>query len=311
MLVPILAGFIAYAMVDRLGLVPGIVAGLLANAIGAGFLGGLAGGLLAGGVVMLLLKVNVPKALRGVMPVIVIPLISALVVGTVMIMVIGVPIARAMTGLTDWLNSLQGGNAVALGALLGLMMGFDMGGPVNKVAYTFAVAGLTVGNQTVMAAVMAAGMTPPIGLALASVLRRHMFTEQEREAGDAAWLLGASFVTEGALPFAAADPLRVIPSVMAGSALAGAMSMGFGVTSPAPHGGIWVIGLIGSPLLWLAAVVAGSALTTLCVVGAKSIGRAAVEPNERALDLRAAAGSLSPATAPAAVATPTSATTAH
>jgi PTS system fructose-specific IIC component len=283
MLVPVLAGYIAYAMVDRPGLVPGIVAGLLANLIGAGFLGGLIGGLLAGGIVMLILKVQVPKAVRGIMPVIIIPLLATMVVGVLMIVVIGQPIATATTWMTDWLNSLGGTNAVLLGLLLGAMMGFDMGGPVNKVAYTFGIAGLTTGNQTVMAAVMVAGMTPPIGLALATVLRRSLFTRTEREAGDAAWLLGASFVTEGALPFAAADPVRVIPSVMAGSALAGALSMGFGVTSPAPHGGIWVIGLVGNPLLWLVALGAGTALTTACVIAAKSMGHAPT-PNEIELD---------------------------
>jgi fructose PTS system EIIBC or EIIC component len=291
MLVPILAGFIAYAMVDRPGLVPGIVAGLLANLIGAGFLGGLAGGLLAGGTVMLILQVQVPRAVRGIMPVIVIPLLSTLVVGVLMIVVIGQPIAAATETMTDWLNGLAGANAVALGLLLGAMMGFDMGGPVNKVAYAFGIAGLTEGNQTVMAAVMVAGMTPPIGLALASVLRRARFTRTEREAGEAAWLLGASFVTEGALPFAAADPVRVIPSVMAGSALAGAMSMGFGVTSPAPHGGIWVIGLIGEPLRWLVALVAGSVLTAVCIIGAKALGHAAAPSviEAEAIDLRTAA----------------------
>ena len=280
MLVPILAGFIAYAMADRLGLVPGIVAGLLSNAIGAGFLGGLIGGLLAGAIVLLINRVQVPKGMRGVMPVVVIPLVSTLVVGALMLVVIGQPIAAASRGLTSWLNGLSGSNAVLLGVLLGLMMGFDMGGPVNKVAYAFGLAGLASGNLKVMAAVMAAGMTPPLGLALASVVRPKLFTRPEREAGEAAWLLGASFITEGALPFAAGDPLRVIPSVMLGSAVAGGLVMGFGNTSRAPHGGVLVIGLIGKPILYVLAIVIGALVTTASVIVLKSVGRrqAAVEP---------------------------------
>jgi PTS system fructose-specific IIC component len=273
MLVPILAGFIAYAMADRPGLVPGIVAGLLANAIGAGFLGGLVGGLLAGGVALAILRIKVPKAVAGIMPVVVIPLVSTLVVGFLMIAAVGQPIAAATRGLTDWLNGLNGSNAIALGALLGLMMAFDMGGPVNKVAYTFGLASLAAGNQQVMAAVMAAGMTPPLALALATAVRPGLFTKPEREAGNAAWLLGASFITEGAIPFAAADPLRIIPSLMAGSAVTGALVMALHASSPAPHGGIWVIGLIGKPLAWLVAIVAGTAVSAACVVVAKGLGR--------------------------------------
>jgi PTS system fructose-specific IIC component len=194
--------------------------------------------------------------------------------------VVGQPIAAAQRGMTDWLNGLSGSNAILLGALLGLMMAFDMGGPVNKVAYTFGLAGLASGNLKVMAAVMAAGMVPPIGLALATVVRSRLFTRAERQAGEAAWLLGASFITEGAIPFAAADPLRVIPSLMAGSAVTGALSMGFGATSRAPHGGIWVIGLIGRPLLYVVALVAGVLVTAACVVVAKSIGRKAPTDTE-------------------------------
>jgi PTS system fructose-specific IIC component len=273
MLVPILAGYIAYAMADRPGLVPGVVAGLLASAIGAGFLGGLAGGLLAGAVVLLILRLKVPRSFAGVMPVVVIPLVSTLIVGFLMIVAIGQPIAAATDAMTDWLNDLSGSNAVVLGALVGLMMAFDMGGPVNKVAYTFGLASLAAGNQEVMAAVMAAGMTPPLALALASVVRSRLFTPAERQAGQSAWLLGASFITEGAIPFAAADPLRVIPSLMAGSAVTGALSMAFDVTSPAPHGGVWVIGLMGRPLAWLLAIVVGTAVSTFCVVAAKSLHR--------------------------------------
>ena len=274
MLVPILAGFIAYAMADRPGLVPGIVAGLLANVIGAGFLGGLIGGLLAGGVVLLVLKVHVPRAVAGIMPVVVIPLVSTLIVGFLMIAAIGQPIAAVTRAMTDWLNGLNGSNAVLLGGLLGLMMAFDMGGPVNKVAYTFGVASLASGNLHVMAAVMAAGMTPPLALALATLVRPRRFTPAERQAGEAAWLLGASFITEGAIPFAAADPIRVIPSLMIGSAVTGAMAMGLHASSPAPHGGIWVIGLIRKPLVWLVAIACGTVVSAACVVVAKHLGHA-------------------------------------
>lgn len=277
MLVPILAGFIAFAMADRMGIVPGIVAGLLSAAIGAGFLGGLIGGLLAGSVVMLLKRIRVPRAVAGVMPVVVIPLVSTLVVGALMLVVVGQPIASAQSALTSWLNSMSGANAVLLGLLLGAMMAFDMGGPVNKVAYTFGLASLASGNLEVMAAVMAAGMTPPLAMALATVVRPRLFTKAERTAGEAAWLLGASFITEGAIPFAAADPLRVIPSAMAGSALTGALSMAFHATSRAPHGGIWVIGLIGNPALYAVAIVAGTVLSAACVIVAKSLRRPVTE----------------------------------
>ena len=282
MLIPILAGFIAFAMADRPGLVPGIVAGLLAVAVGCGFLGGLLGGLIAGWVTLAILKIRVPRALAGVMPVVIIPLVTTLIVGVIMIVVIGKPIASAQSSLTDWLNGLSGTNGILLGALLGAMMAFDMGGPVNKVAYTFGLASLASGNTKIMAAVMAAGMTPPLAMALASTLRPRLFTSAERKAGEAAWLLGLSFITEGAIPFAAADPLRVIPSLMAGSATAGALSMAFGATSRAPHGGIWVVGLIGQPALYLIAIVAGLAVSAVSVIALKTVRGEVIETEELA-----------------------------
>jgi fructose PTS system EIIBC or EIIC component len=276
MLVPVLAGFIAFAMADRMGLVPGFVAGLIATATGAGFLGGLIGGLLAGAVVMLLKRPRVPRALAGIMPIVVIPLISTAVVGVIMAVAVGRPVAAATTAMTNWLHGLSGTNAAVLGLLLGAMMAFDMGGPVNKVAYTFGLASLASGDTKIMAAVMAAGMTPPIACALASVVRKGLFTRAERTAGEAAWLLGLSFITEGAIPFAAGDPLRVIPSLMAGSAATGGLSMTFGATSLAPHGGIWVIGLIGKPGLWAISIVAGIAVSAVCLVALKSLRRTAL-----------------------------------
>ncbi|MFE1755538.1 PTS fructose transporter subunit IIC, partial [Streptomyces anandii] len=279
-LVPVLAGYIAYGMADRPGLVPGFVGGSIALTINAGFLGGLAAGLIAGGVVMAIQKVRIPQALRGIMPVVVIPLISSAVVGFLMFVVIGKPIASAQKGMTDWLNGLTGTNAILLGALLGLMMCFDLGGPVNKVAYTFATAGIAVSNPSdsamkIMAAVMAAGMVPPLAMALATTVRGRLFTQTERENGKAAWVLGASFISEGAIPFAAADPLRVIPSAMAGGAVTGALSMAFGATLRAPHGGIFVVPLIGNPFLYLIAIAAGVCVTTALVVALKTLRKAA------------------------------------
>jgi PTS system fructose-specific IIC component len=216
--------------------------------------------------------------MAGIMPVVVIPLVSTFVVGALMLVVIGQPIAALQSGLEDWLNGLSGSNAILLGIIIGLMMAFDMGGPVNKVAYAFGLAALASGNLKIMAAVMAAGMTPPLGLALATVVRKHLFTRAERQAGEAAWLLGASFITEGAIPFAAADPLRVIPALMVGSALTGALVMAFGNTSRAPHGGIWVVGLIGKPVLYVLAILIGTVVTAAGVIILKSTSRnAAVE----------------------------------
>ncbi|MFD7859975.1 fructose-specific PTS transporter subunit EIIC [Streptomyces microflavus] len=280
-LVPVLAGYIAYGMADRPALVPGFVGGAIALTVDAGFLGGLVAGLLAGAVVMAIQRVPVHATLRGIMPVLVIPLIASAVVGFLMFIVVGKPIAALQSALTDWLNGLSGSNAVILGVVLGLMMCFDMGGPLNKVAYAFAVGGLadpTDGSLKVMAAVMAAGMVPPLAMALATTVRKKLFTKTERENGRAAWVLGASFITEGAIPFAAADPLRVIPSVMAGGAVTGALSMAFGCTLRAPHGGIFVVPLIGEPFLYLLAIAAGTLVATALVVLLKGARRTMTAP---------------------------------
>ncbi|GAB2882444.1 fructose-specific PTS transporter subunit EIIC [Streptomyces deserti] len=275
-LVPVLAGYIAYGMADRPGLVPGFVGGAISVTIGAGFLGGLVAGLIAGSVVLAIQRINIPPVLRGIMPVVVIPLVSSAVVGFLMFVVIGKPISEAQKGLTDWLNGLSGTNAILLGVLLGLMMCFDLGGPVNKVAYTFATAGISVAAPSdsamkIMAAVMAAGMVPPLGMALATTVRKKLFTRAERENGKAAWVLGASFISEGAIPFAAADPLRVIPASMAGGAVTGALTMAFGSTLRAPHGGIWVTFLIGKPFLYLLAIAVGTAVTAGLVIVLKGM----------------------------------------
>ncbi|MFD9441051.1 fructose-specific PTS transporter subunit EIIC [Streptomyces sp. NPDC060006] len=279
-LIPVLAGYIAYGMADRPGLVPGFVGGMISANIAAGFLGGLAAGLLAGGVVLAIQRIKIPPVLRGIMPVVVIPLVSSIIVGFLMFIVIGKPIAEAQKAMTDWLSGLSGTNAVLLGVLLGLMMCFDLGGPVNKVAYAFATGGIAVQDPSgsamkIMATVMAAGMVPPLGMALATTIRKKLFTTAERENGKAAWVLGASFISEGAIPFAAADPLRVIPASMAGGAVTGALTMTFGSTLRAPHGGIWVTFLIGKPFLYLLAIAVGTAVTAGLVIVLKGMRKQA------------------------------------
>ncbi|MEE2035289.1 PTS fructose transporter subunit IIABC, partial [Rhodococcus chondri] len=243
-LVPALAGYIAFAIADRPGLAPGFTAGAVAVFVGAGFIGGLVGGIIAGFAALYVSRIPLPTWARGLMPVVIIPLLASLVVGALMFVVLGRPLAAITSGLTNWLNGLSGGSAVILGVILGLMMCFDLGGPVNKAAYAFAVAGLDVSNHAslqIMAAVMAAGMVPPLAMALSSLLRPRLYSFAERENGKAAWLLGASFISEGAIPFAAADPIRVIPSMMVGGAVTGGIVMATDVTLSAPHGGVFVI----------------------------------------------------------------------
>jgi len=265
LMIPILAGYIAFSMADRPGIAPGMIAGALAGKIGAGFLGALIGGLLAGYVTQWVKKIPVPRGLAGLMPVLIVPLLSGAVVGLLMVMAIGQPIKALMDAMTNGLKSLSGINAAVLGVILGLMMAFDMGGPVPKVAYTFGLAMISAGVYQPHAAIMAAGMTPPLGLALATWLAPRKYSKREREAGKAAAVMGISFITEGAIPFAAADPLRVIPSIMAGSAVAGGLSMIFGNTLQAPHGGIFVVPLIGKPWLYLVALAAGTVVTAFLV----------------------------------------------
>ena len=274
-LVPALAGYIAYAIADRPGIAPGFVVGSVSVLMGAGFLGGLVGGLLAGYVALWLTRLSVPRWLAGLMPVVIIPLLGSIAASGLMLVVFGGPIAALTNALNAWLSGLTGASAIVLGLILGAMMGFDLGGPVNKVAYAFAVAGLSTGspdNQApwmIMAAVMAAGMVPPLAMALATVLDRRLFTPVERENGKAAWLLGAAFISEGAIPFAAADLLRVIPATVIGGAIAGAICMGMGVTSQAPHGGIFVFFAIGNLLWFVLAIAAGSVAAALVVIALK------------------------------------------
>jgi len=293
--IPAMAGYIAYAIADRPGLAPGFITGLVAVQVNAGFLGALVGGVIAGFAALWISRLNVGKLVRGLMPVVIIPLGATLIASGLMVLVLGRPLAAAISGLTNWLNGLSGTSAVLLGILLGLMMAFDMGGPVNKAAYGFAVAGLSsyISNPTentgplvIMATVMAAGMVPPIALSLATWIRPKLFTPAEQEQGKAAWLLGLAFITEGAIPFAAADPLRVIPPIMLGSATTGAIVAASGVQAQAPHGGIVVFFAISPVLVWLLAILVGTVVGAAAVIVAKSIGRKPVEDvPEDAVDL--------------------------
>ncbi|RLK49384.1 PTS fructose transporter subunit IIABC [Microbacterium telephonicum] len=279
-LVPALAGYIAYGLADRPGIAPGFVAGAVASFMGAGFIGGIVGGLLAGLAAWWLNRLEVARWLRGLMPVVIIPLLASIFASGLMIMVLGGPIAWLTLALNDWLAGLTGAGVILLGIILGLMMCFDLGGPVNKVAYGFATANLAAGIAgdtrylEIMAAVMAAGMVPPLAMALAStVIDRKLFTEPERENGKAAWLLGAAFISEGAIPFAAADVFRVIPAMMLGGAVTGALSMAFAVNSKAPHGGVFVFFAIDNFWLWLIAIAAGTVVSAFSVVLLKRFAR--------------------------------------
>lgn len=284
--VPVLAGYIAYAIADRPGLAPGFVAGALATGLdgnplgtGTGFLGAILGGFIAGFAALWISRWPVANWIKPVMPVVVNPLLATLIAGFAMVLVLKTPISAAANGLTSWLAGLSTVGVVLVGIVIGLMMAFDMGGPVNKVAYTFGVTGLAAAGAVatapefgIMAIVMATGMTPPLGLALATVLRKKQFSESERENGKAAWLLGASFISEGAIPFAAADPIRVIPSIMIGSGVTGALVAIFGNELRAPHGGIFVFPLVSSPLTYILAIAIGTVVTALAVILAKGIG---------------------------------------
>lgn len=295
-LVPALAGYIAYAIADRPGIAPGFVMGALAVDLGgfgmaqSGFLGGIIGGTLGGLAALWVSRWKVATWARGLMPVLLIPLVATLLSGLVMVVVLARPLGWLMDQLSDGLNSLSGGSAVVLGVILGLMMAFDMGGPLNKVAYAFATTGLAAASTAtdapelkIMASVMLAGMVPPIALALATVVRPGLFSPLEHENGKSGWLLGASFITEGAIPFAAADPLRVIPSIMLGSAVTGGLSQALDVGVRAPHGGIFVLFAVDNILGYFIALVAGVVVGAAAVIVLKSIGRrgadeAAVSP---------------------------------
>lgn len=273
LMVAVLSGFIAFSIADRPGLAPGLVGGLLAQQLGAGFLGGIASGFLAGYLTLFLArKIKLPENLEGLKPVLILPFLSTIIVGLLMIFVIAPPVQAVLAGLTDWLNAMRGSNAILLGVLLGSMMAFDMGGPVNKAAYTFGVGLLASQVYTPMAAIMAAGMVPPLGIALAVLVARNRFDSDERKAGGAAAVLGLAFITEGAIPFAAKDPLRVIPALILGAAVAGAISMWAGTQLWVPHGGIFAVlipGAVKGLVPYAIAIAAGSAVTAGALLALK------------------------------------------
>lgn len=271
-----LAGYIGFGLADRPGIAPGFVAGAVAGVTGAGFIGAIIGGLLGGFVAYWFTRLNPPRWLRGLMPVVIIPLVGSLVAGGLMYVVLGRPLAALTNALNNWLGGMSGASAVILGIVLGLMMCSDLGGPINKAAYLFATTNLAVtnvGSLKVMAAVMAAGMVPPLAMALSTTLRPKLYQPAERENGTAAWLLGASFISEGAIPFAAADPLRVIPSMMVGGAITGALSMALGAASKAPHGGIFVFFAIDRVWAFILAIVVGTLVAALLVTALKASAR--------------------------------------
>lgn len=259
-MLPILAGFIAMSIADRPGLAVGFVGGSIAANGTSGFLGALVAGFVAGYIVLLLKKVfsKLPESLDGMKPVLLYPLLGIFLVGVIMQFVVEPPIGALNTAINNGLNGLNGASAVVLGVLLGGMMSVDMGGPVNKAAYVFGTASIATGNYNIMAAVMIGGMVPPIAIALATIFFKNKFTAEERKAGPTNFIMGLSFITEGAIPFAASDPLHVLPACVVGSAVAGGLSMAFGCTLMAPHGGIFVVPTIGNPLMYLVALVIGS-----------------------------------------------------
>ncbi|MCE9665842.1 PTS fructose-like transporter subunit IIB [Halomonas sp. M5N1S17] len=267
LMIPVLAGYIAYSIADRPGIAPGMIGGMLAANIEAGFIGGILAGFLAGYVALAVARhVKLPSSVESLKPILIIPLVASLVTGLTMIYVIGEPVAAILAGLTSFLAGMDATNAVLLGILLGAMMCFDLGGPVNKAAYTFGVGLLASQTYAPMAAIMAAGMVPAIGMGIASFVARNKFSEPEREAGKASFVLGLCFISEGAIPFAAKDPLRVIPACIAGGAITGALSMLVGAQLMAPHGGIFVLMIpnaITPVLLYIAAIVVGSLVTGL------------------------------------------------
>jgi PTS system fructose-specific IIC component len=265
LMIPVLSGFIAFSIADRPGLAPGLIGGMLASSTGAGFLGGIVAGFLAGYTAKFIAnKVQLPQSMEALKPILIIPLVASLITGLIMIYVVGGPVSAAMNGLTVFLNNMGTGNAVLLGVILGSMMCFDLGGPVNKTAYTFGVGLLASQTYAPMAAVMAAGMVPALGMGLATFLAKGKFNNSEQEAGKASFVLGLCFISEGAIPFAARDPMRVIPSCITGGALTGALSMLFGAELMAPHGGLFVLlipNAITPVLMYLVAIAAGTLVT--------------------------------------------------
>ncbi|MBF9002685.1 PTS fructose transporter subunit IIBC [Vibrio nitrifigilis] len=267
LMIPVLAGYIAFSIADRPGLAPGLIGGMLASSLGSGFLGGIIAGFIAGYAAKALADyVKLPQSMEALKPILIIPFVASLITGLIMIYVIGTPVAEIMTAMTNFLNTMGDANAVLLGIILGAMMCFDLGGPINKAAYTFGVGLLASSQYLPMAAIMAAGMVPPLAMGLATFIARKKFEASEREGGKAAFVLGLCFISEGAIPFAAKDPIRVIPSCMIGGAITGALSMLFGIKLMAPHGGLFVLaipGAISQAGLYLLSIVVGTVVTAV------------------------------------------------
>ncbi len=268
---PILAGYISYAIAGKPGLVPGFIGGYLAGEVNAGFLGALVIGLLAGWIVNLIKTVPVPKYIKPIMPILIIPIVSSGIVGLLMLKVIGIPIANLMELLADWLRTMSTGNAALLAIILGGMIAFDMGGPVNKAAFFFGAAMIKEGQYAVMGACAAAICTPPLGLGLATLIRRKLWSDEEKEGGIAALAMGMIGITEGAIPFVAADPLRVIPCIMLGSMVAAVIAMIGGVGDHAPHGGPIVLPVVDNRIAYVFAIVVGTLVTALAIILLKTV----------------------------------------
>lgn len=281
--IPILAGFIAYSMVEKPGIAPGAIGGYLANQMGAGFLGGMLAGIIAGLVVWMLLQIiarlKVPDFLRMVLPIFVIPLVGTFLTGIAIYYVVGDPVAWIMKSLSVWLAGMQGASFVVLGIILGCMITFDMGGPVNKTAFFFAVALIST-NPQLMAAVAVPACTPPLGMALATFFFKGIFNDEEREAGKPAFVMGCIGISEGAIPFAAADPMRVIPANMIGGGVGSVLALWFGATNAAPWGGLIVLPVVGNPIGYVIAVIAGAAATAIAVKVLKTVMKPRVKEQQ-------------------------------
>jgi fructose PTS system EIIBC or EIIC component len=282
LMLPVLAGYIAYSIAGKPGLVPGFIGGYLSGQVNAGFLGAILAGLLAGYVVQLLKKLPVPKYLRPIMPILIIPILSGAFIGVVMLKVLGVPIAHLMKAAMAGLKSMSTGNTVILAMLLGAMIAFDMGGPINKTAFFFGAAMIREGDYRIMGACAAAICTPPLGLGLATLIRKKLWSEEEQDAGLAGLAMGMMGITEGAIPFAAADPIRVIPCIVLGSMVASVIAMLGGVGDRAPHGGPIVLLVVDHRLVYVIAILAGTALTAIAVTVVRTLAENRTKTMEKA-----------------------------
>ena len=286
LMIPALAGYISFSLADRPGIAPGFVAGMIANNQGSGFLGAMIGGLIAGYLVNYLKKIPIPAMLKSLLPTLIIPLFGTFFIGVIMTYIVGVPVTWLNTTMTNVLGNMSGGSLIALGIIQGAMLAFDMGGPVNKAAYAFALAASAAGNWAPMAANFVASMSPPMGLAIAMLISKKKFTDLDRKSIGGCIIGGCAMITEFAIPFAAKDPLRVIPSLMVGSSIGAALSYAAGLTLQAPHGGMFVIFLANKPLVWLGIFAVASLITAgMLLLLRKNVDESEVEVETQALNL--------------------------